>query len=158
MPEPWSALVIICLHFHQILSILKIRFFEAENHVRDFVLKERSVKPDIHPEYDFVVFKDSSSDFSFLTRSTKKSEESIKWKDGKKYPLVLLEITSASHPFFTGKQQLIDSAGRVEKFMRKYGLQEKDEAKKVEEKKADKNKSEPAVAEESKEAHTAASS
>lgn len=111
------------------------------------------MKPDIHPEYDFVVFKDSSSDFSFLTRSTKKSEETIKWKDGKKYPLVLLEITSASHPFFTGKQQLIDSAGRVEKFRRKYGLQEKDEGGEV-----DKSKSDGAVAEESKEADTAASS
>lgn len=82
------------------------------------------MKPDIHPDYDFVVFKDTSSDFAFLTRSTKRSKETIKWKDGKEYPLVLLEITSASHPFFTGKQQLIDSAGRVEKFMKKYGMRE----------------------------------
>jgi len=81
------------------------------------------VKPDIHPEYNYVVFKDTSSDFAFLTRSTKTSKETIEWEDGKEYPLVLLEITSASHPFFTGKQQLIDSAGRVEKFMRKYGMQ-----------------------------------
>jgi len=93
------------------------------------------VKSDIHPEYNFVVFKDTSSDFSFLTRSTKKSKETIKWTDGKEYPLVLLEISSASHPFFTGKQQLIDSAGRVEKFMKKYGMQaegKKDKGKKSE--------------------------
>jgi len=82
------------------------------------------VKDGIHPDYDFVVFKDGSSDFAFLTRSTKKSSEKIKWKDGKEYPLVLLEITSASHPFYTGKQQLIDSAGRVEKFMKKYGMKD----------------------------------
>lgn len=82
------------------------------------------MKEGIHPDYDFVVFKDTSSDFAFLTRSTKKSNETIKWKDGKEYPVVLLEITSASHPFFTGKQQLIDSAGRVEKFMRKYGMKD----------------------------------
>ncbi|MFQ5649026.1 MAG: type B 50S ribosomal protein L31 [bacterium] len=87
------------------------------------------MKSDIHPDYDFVVFKDSSSDFAFLTRSTKKSKEKIKWQDGKEYPLILLEITSASHPFFTGKQQLIDSAGRVEKFMRKYGMAEKQSTK-----------------------------
>ncbi len=80
------------------------------------------MKAKIHPEYGFVVFKDSSSDFAFLTRSTKKSKETIKWKDGKEYPLILLEITSASHPFYTGKQQLIDSAGRVEKFRKKYGM------------------------------------
>lgn len=79
------------------------------------------MKPDIHPDYNFVVFKDTSSDFSFLTRSTKSSKETIKWEDGKEYPLILLEITSGSHPFYTGKQQLIDSAGRVEKFMKKYG-------------------------------------
>ncbi len=86
------------------------------------------MKRDTHPDYHFVVFKDTSSDFAFLTRSTKKSKEKIKWSDGKEYPLVLLEITSASHPFFTGKQQLIDSAGRVEKFMRKYGMDQKKSA------------------------------
>ncbi len=89
------------------------------------------MKPDIHPDYNFVVFKDTSSDFAFLTRSTKKSKETIKWTDGKEYPLVLLEISSASHPFFTGKQQLIDSAGRVEKFMKKYGMQSQPSADKA---------------------------
>ena len=88
------------------------------------------MKPDIHPKYNYVVFKDTSSDFAFLTRSTKTSNETIQWEDGKEYPLVLLEITSSSHPFFTGKQQLIDSAGRVEKFMKKYGMQGAKEASK----------------------------
>ena len=88
------------------------------------------MKPDIHPKYDFVVFKDASSGFKFLTRSTKTSKETVKWEDGKEYPLVTLEITSDTHPFFTGKQMLVDSAGRVEKFMRKYGIESEKEATK----------------------------
>ncbi|RMH61672.1 MAG: type B 50S ribosomal protein L31 [Calditrichaeota bacterium] len=78
------------------------------------------MKKDIHPKYDFVVYKDTSSDLAFLTRSTATSKETIKWEDGKEYPLIKVEISSASHPFFTGKQMLVDSAGRVEKFRRKY--------------------------------------
>lgn len=79
------------------------------------------MKQGIHPEYRPVVFQDVSADFAFLTRSTIKSNETIKWEDGNTYPLVKLEISSASHPFFTGKQKLLDSAGRVEKFKKKYG-------------------------------------
>jgi large subunit ribosomal protein L31 len=78
------------------------------------------MKKGIHPEYRPVVFHDVSSDFSILTRSTIKSSETIQWTDGKTYPLVKLEISSGSHPFFTGKQKLMDTAGRVEKFNRKY--------------------------------------
>lgn len=78
------------------------------------------MKKDIHPEYNFVVFKDIASDFAFLTRSTKRSNESIKWEDGNDYPLINVEISSASHPFYTGKQKLLDTAGRIEKFRRKY--------------------------------------
>lgn len=78
------------------------------------------MKQGIHPEYKPVVFQDVSADFAFLTRSTIKSNETIKWEDGNTYPLVKLEISSASHPFFTGKQKLLDSAGRVEKFKKKY--------------------------------------
>ncbi len=78
------------------------------------------MKENIHPEYNFVVFKDASSDFAMLTRSTKKSDQMIKWEDGKEYPMISVEISSASHPFFTGKQKLLDSAGRIEKFQRKY--------------------------------------
>ena len=79
------------------------------------------MKKDIHPEYREVVFQDVQSDFKFLTRSTMTSDEKIKWEDGKEYPLVKLEISSASHPFFTGKQKLVDSTGRVERFKQRYG-------------------------------------
>ena len=69
-----------------------------------------------------MVFKDTSSDFAFLSRSTQTSRDKITWEDGKEYPLINIEISSASHPFYTGKQTLIDSAGRIEKFRRRYGL------------------------------------
>jgi len=78
------------------------------------------MKKGIHPEYRPVVFHDVSCDFSILTRSTIKSTETTQWTDGKTYPLVKLEISSGSHPFFTGKQKLMDTAGRVEKFNKKY--------------------------------------
>lgn len=77
---------------------------------------------EIHPKYGFVVFKDTSSDFAFLSRSTCSSRERITWQDGNEYPLINIEISSASHPFYTGKQTLVDSAGRIEKFRRRYGL------------------------------------
>ncbi|NWF50198.1 MAG: type B 50S ribosomal protein L31 [Ignavibacteriaceae bacterium] len=79
------------------------------------------MKKGIHPDYRPVVFQDVSADFSILTRSTIKTNDTIQWTDGKTYPLVRLEISSASHPFFTGKQKLLDTAGRVEKFNKKYG-------------------------------------
>ena len=79
------------------------------------------MRKDIHPDYKEVVFQDVQSDFKFLTRSTMSSNEKIKWEDGKEYPLVKLEISSASHPFFTGKQKLVDSTGRVERFKQRYG-------------------------------------
>ncbi|MBN2173060.1 MAG: type B 50S ribosomal protein L31 [Bacteroidales bacterium] len=79
------------------------------------------MKKDIHPkDYRFVVFKDMSNDYSFLTRSTAKSKETIKWEDGKEYPLIKLEISHTSHPFFTGKMKLVDTAGRVDKFKSRY--------------------------------------
>ena len=80
----------------------------------------------IHPKYGFVVFKDTSSDFAFLSRSTRSSKEKITWEDGNEYPLINIEISSASHPFYTGKQTLVDSAGRIEKFRRRYGLPQQD--------------------------------
>ena len=80
------------------------------------------MKKGIHPEnYRPVVFKDMSVDHTFLVRSTAESSETIEWEDGNTYPLVKLEISSKSHPFFTGKQKLLDSAGRVERFNKKYG-------------------------------------
>jgi len=78
------------------------------------------VKPDIHPEYRYVVYQDTSSDFSFLTRSTIETSDTVEWEDGNTYPLAKVEISSASHPFFTGKQKLIDTGGRVERFQRRY--------------------------------------
>jgi large subunit ribosomal protein L31 len=79
------------------------------------------MKKGIHPEYRDVVFHDTSSDIKFLTRSTQFSKETVKWEDGKEYPVIKVEISSASHPFFTGKKLFVDTAGRVEKFQKKYG-------------------------------------
>ena len=78
------------------------------------------MKADIHPKYQPVVFQDISSDFSFLTSSTMTSKETVKWEDGNEYPLVKVEISSASHPFYTGKQKVLDSGGRIDKFKRRY--------------------------------------
>lgn len=78
------------------------------------------MKKDIHPDYKEVVFQDVQSDFKFLTRSTLTSEEKIKWEDGNEYPLIKVEVSSASHPFYTGKKIFVDTAGRVEKFNQKY--------------------------------------
>ena len=80
------------------------------------------MKEDIHPKYDFVVFKDGLNGTMFLTRSTMTSKDKVKYTDGKDYPLVTLEISSSSHPFFTGQQQLVDTAGRVERFNKKYNI------------------------------------
>ena len=74
----------------------------------------------IHPDYQYVVFQDASANFSFLSRSTMKSTETITWEDGNEYPLIKLEISSASHPFYTGKQKIVDTAGRVDRFNRRY--------------------------------------
>ena len=87
------------------------------------------MKPDIHPEYRNVVFMDASVNppFKVLTRSTKITEETIEWEDGNTYPLVRVEISSASHPFYTGKMKLVDTAGMVDKYRRRYGLEEEAE-------------------------------
>lgn len=78
------------------------------------------MKAGIHPNYKEVVFLDTSSDFKFLTKSTMTSDETIKWEDGNEYPLIKIEVSSASHPFYTGKKMFVDTAGRVEKFNKKY--------------------------------------
>jgi len=78
------------------------------------------MKKDLHPEYKEVVFLDTSSNFKFLTKSTMKSSDTIKWEDGNEYPLVKIEVSSASHPFYTGKKLFVDAAGRVEKFNKRY--------------------------------------
>ena len=78
------------------------------------------MKKGLHPEYKEVVFLDTSSDFKFLTKSTMKSSDTIKWEDGNEYPLIKIEVSSASHPFYTGKKLFVDTAGRVEKFKKRY--------------------------------------
>lgn len=78
------------------------------------------MKQGIHPEYKEVVFFDTTSDFKFLTKSTMTSDETIKWEDGNEYPVIKIEVSSASHPFYTGKKIFVDTAGRVEKFNKKY--------------------------------------
>ncbi|HHJ10979.1 MAG TPA: type B 50S ribosomal protein L31 [Bacteroidetes bacterium] len=79
------------------------------------------MKEGIHPKnYRLVVFKDMSNGYTFITRSTAPSKETIKLDDGKEYPLIKLEISSTSHPFYTGKMKLVDTAGRVDKYMSRY--------------------------------------
>ncbi len=78
------------------------------------------MKTDIHPEYAPVVFRDLASGETFLTRSTVSSGKTIEWEDGTTYPVIDVEISSASHPFYTGKQRIMDSAGRVEKFNQRF--------------------------------------
>lgn len=79
------------------------------------------MKEGIHPNYRPVVFKDISTDYAFLTQSTINTPDTITWEDGNEYPLVKVEISSDSHPFYTGKQKLVDTAGRVDKFYKRYG-------------------------------------
>ena len=79
------------------------------------------MKPRIHPDSRRVVFRDRAADVAFLTRSTADSSRTIEWEDGNTYPVIDVEISSASHPFYTGRSRVLDSAGRVERFERRYG-------------------------------------
>ncbi len=79
------------------------------------------MKTDIHPDYRPVVFVDAAANFSFLTKSTVRTNETIEWEDGNTYPMAKVEISAASHPFFTGQMRIVDTAGRVERFERRYG-------------------------------------
>jgi large subunit ribosomal protein L31 len=79
------------------------------------------MKKGIHPDnYRLVAFRDMSNGYTFLTKSTTSSKETVKLEDGKEYPLVKIEISNTSHPFYTGKMKLVDTAGRVDKFMNRY--------------------------------------
>lgn len=79
------------------------------------------MKKGIHPEsYRLVVFKDVSNDYAFLSRSTAETKDTITWEDGNEYPLVKLEISNTSHPFYTGKVKMVDTAGRIDKFRTRY--------------------------------------
>ena len=79
------------------------------------------MKTGIHPDYHPVVFRDRSAGFAFLTRSTANSDRTVEWEDGNTYPVVDVEISSASHPFYTGTARVVDTAGRIEQFRRRYG-------------------------------------
>ena len=84
------------------------------------------MKKDIHPEeYRLVVFKDMSMDYSFLCKSAAAATETVKWEDGNEYPLIKLEISYKSHPFYTGKMKLVDTAGRIDKFKNRYAKHSK---------------------------------
>ena len=83
------------------------------------------MKPGIHPDYHPVVFQDASTGKTFLIRSTATSSRTVEWEDGNSYPLLVVDITADSHPFWTGTQRLVDTAGRVEKFNRRYGKRER---------------------------------
>lgn len=84
------------------------------------------MKKNLHPEnYRFVVFKDMSNDTAFLTKSTAASSETITWEDGNEYPLIKVEISNTSHPFYTGKSVFVDTAGRIEKFNKRYSKNKK---------------------------------
>jgi large subunit ribosomal protein L31 len=79
------------------------------------------MQADIHPDYRYVVFQDTTAGTSFLTRSTIETNETVEWEDGNTYPLAKVVISAASHPFFTGTMTIVDTAGRVERFERRYG-------------------------------------
>ena len=79
------------------------------------------MKQGIHPDYAPVVFRDRHADFAFLSRSTRQPEQTIEWTDGRTYPVIDVDISSASHPFSTGNARVIDTAGRVERFRARYG-------------------------------------
>ncbi|MCY7313488.1 MAG: type B 50S ribosomal protein L31 [Pseudoxanthomonas sp.] len=78
------------------------------------------MKADIHPQYRDVVFQDVTSEFKILTRSTVASKDTVKWEDGNEYPLIKVEVSSASHPFYTGQHKVMDTAGRIDKFQKRY--------------------------------------
>lgn len=79
------------------------------------------MKNEIHPDYNYVIFRDKSANFAFLTRSTLKTDQKMVWEDGVDYPVFDVEISSASHPFYTGKQKILDAGGRVAKFEKRFG-------------------------------------
>ena len=79
------------------------------------------MRPGNHPDYRLVVFRDRSAGTSFLTRSTARPAQTVEWEDGRTYPVVDVDVSSASHPFWTGRARVLDAEGRVEKFRRRYG-------------------------------------
>ncbi len=95
--------------------------FKKKFYLCTLYLQNFDMKQGIHPEsYRFVIFKDMSNGHSFLSRSTAPSKETATWEDGNEYPLIKLEISNTSHPFYTGKNVLVDTAGRIDKFNKRY--------------------------------------
>ena len=82
------------------------------------------MKKGIHPDYHPVVFRDIGADYSFLTRSTATSDQTVKWEDGNEYPLINIDISSQSHPFYTGQQRAAAARGAIDKFNRRYGIKQ----------------------------------
>lgn len=111
-----------------IAAIWHLHSIEGANTPIHFVV----MKPEIHPDYQPVVFEDASANYRFLTRSTLKADptKTVVWEDGNTYPLVQLDISNASHPFYTGQMKIIDSAGRVDRFNKRYGARKKTVVKK----------------------------
>lgn len=102
-------------------NIGEILSFSGFNVSLHSIWKNSTMKKDLHPKnYRMVVFKDISCDYSFMSRSTVETKDSVVWEDGKEYPLIKLEISHMSHPFYTGKMKLVDTAGRVDKFRNRY--------------------------------------
>jgi large subunit ribosomal protein L31 len=96
------------------LEIKKVRNYKEKIKISD-------MKKDIHPKsYRMVVFRDISTDEAFLTRSAANTRDTVIWEDGKEYPLIKVEVSAFSHPFFTGKQKFVDTAGRIDKFNKKF--------------------------------------
>ena len=94
------------------------RFERSELHLHPQL---RDMKDGIHPDnYRMVVFKDMSNDYAFVSKSAAETKETIQWEDGNEYPLVKIEVSHKSHPFYTGKAQFVDTAGRIDKFRQKY--------------------------------------
>lgn len=100
------------------MTALTITLFLREQGKKEW----KELKKDIHPEYRKVVFLDTSSDFKFLSGSTRSSEETIEWEDGNTYPVIRVEVSSDTHPFYTGKQREDTAGGRVDRFKKKYNM------------------------------------
>lgn len=102
--------------------LAKVHKFAPQSHGRYRAIKIKIMRKDTHPEnYRFVVFKDMTNDTTFLSKSTANSKETVTWEDGNEYPVIKLDISSTSHPFYTGKKVMVDTAGRIDKFNKRYG-------------------------------------
>jgi large subunit ribosomal protein L31 len=86
------------------------------------IRSEKTMKPGIHPDYHKVVFMDTTTGYKFLSSSTKSSDETVEWEDGNEYPMIRVEISADSHPFYTGRQKFAQADGRIDRFNKKYGL------------------------------------